>query len=242
MTVLERMALRDVIMSAADPMAAISSIRPYIRPNYVTPPAVIHVCIWLVSALYLKLRRIQLYLRVSKSGDHCIWHVGYEHDHAHIAQPRHRHRLTGHGMSHARRRAARRDVVTCAKKTKVFSQRGPPPRACWRSHLTPSKQASVLGGTPFVAPCAARTLGVLCIAQILTRPPWLRAPPHPHTLPPPSFLCVALHRKFLGTTRRGGLRNENPLGAFAQRFMRAGLKKICLKAARRRHDMTRDKP
>ena len=30
---------------------------------------------------------------------------GYEHDHAHIAQPRHRHRLTGHGMSHARRRA-----------------------------------------------------------------------------------------------------------------------------------------
>ena len=79
MTVLERMALRDVIMSAADPMAAISSIRPYIRPNYVTPPAVIHVCIWLVSALYLKLRRIQLYLRVSKSGDHCIWHVGFCH-------------------------------------------------------------------------------------------------------------------------------------------------------------------
>ena len=43
---------------------------------------------------------------------------GYEHDHAHIAQPRHRHRLTGHGMSHARRRAggtctAKRDIDGC---------------------------------------------------------------------------------------------------------------------------------
>lgn len=57
---------------------------------------------------------------------------------------------------------ARRDVVTCAKKTKMFSQRGPPPRACWRSHLTPSKQASVLGGKPYGS-AARRAHSAYCV-------------------------------------------------------------------------------
>ena len=131
--------------------------------------------------------------------------------------------LPGHDMQQADAIAgpiARRDVVTCAKKTKMFSQRGPPPRACWRSHLTPSKQASVLGGKPYVAPRAARTprtvystdLDAPALASSATTPshsatpqlpvcgPPQKIPRHdptrwPEKRKPPRSLCAAFHYK-----------------------------------------------
>ena len=105
---------------------------------------------------------------------------GYEHDHAHIAQPRHRHRLTGHGMSHARRRAG----GTCTA-TSHAQLRTPHMSAQCHAHVRCIARTSHGGGTSgaraqrFQTECSVRYKrdGYLSLSALFHRLRTLCEPP-----------------------------------------------------------------